>query len=756
MFINSRGARRPMLLCCSVLALVATGALAQASAARAEDNSPTAEGTTVNELLVTAESSKAAATAPTKGSLTETQPEAIISRQYIEQVVPETGDYTSVVLIAPSMSGIPSNGGGVGETNKITLRGFSDGQYNVTYDGIFYGDTNDPTHHPASFFPASTIGAAVVDRGPGAAGDLGQANYGGAIHFFSPDVTDTFSMRQKATFGSFNTFAFVTTLQSGALKDDGGTRILLNFDERLSDGELSYSRGKGFNQLIKLQTPVGHGMLTLFGAYNYTRFYQSDAGPGETWAQVLAYGKDFALNNNPADEHYYKFNFQAKRSDFEYIDYKEQFVDPAGILDFEDQGYTYFYSNKTISVNDVTGMVGGPNTDAPSQKSLPSTDIAGYDKANRYRVFGDILRLNQDLGFATLKAGAMLETSSTDRHNLLIDLTQGGIPDLKYSSLPPGPIVKNVSNVKTLELSSWFQYQLFADFQWRPTDNLTITPGIKYVHLRRSVNAAMENSGIGGFLRSPLMGEETFTKPLYFLTANYRVRPDWSVYFQYATGFLIPPLSGLYVNTISLNQLQPQETTNYQVGTVYSHGPVTFDLDAYQIDVSNLQIADPTNQFYINAGNGKYYGAEGEAAYALPFGLTLFANGSLNRSNVGVGEVPKTPSWTAAAGALYYQGPWAASLTFKQVGRQVAFYNGGTAVVTPDGVSLGSGAPRKIPAYATTDASVSYDFGRFKLKLVGLNLFGNRAITSISDPTAKALYTFQAGRQVQGTIEAKF
>ena len=67
------------------------------------------------------------------------------------------------------------------------MRGFQDGKYNITYDGIAFGDTNNPTHHAADYFPTSTIGAVVVDRGPGAAGDLGQANYGGAIHFFSPD-----------------------------------------------------------------------------------------------------------------------------------------------------------------------------------------------------------------------------------------------------------------------------------------------------------------------------------------------------------------------------------------------------------------------------------------------------------------------------------------------------------------------------------------------------------------------------------------
>ena len=34
---------------------------------------------------------------------------------------------------------------------------------------IAFGDANDTTHHPAAFFPSSTIGAAVVDRGAASA-----------------------------------------------------------------------------------------------------------------------------------------------------------------------------------------------------------------------------------------------------------------------------------------------------------------------------------------------------------------------------------------------------------------------------------------------------------------------------------------------------------------------------------------------------------------------------------------------------------
>jgi iron complex outermembrane receptor protein len=217
--------------------------------AAATDAAPTtvagtgSEATSVEALIVTAEHNQAAAAAPTKASLDATQPESIVSHKFIEAFTPENGDYTTVLLIAPSIGGISSNGGGIGDTNKVSLRGFQDGQYNLTYDGLAIGDTNDPTHHPADYFPASLIGAAVVDRGPGAAGDLGQANYGGAIHLFSPTLSDTFNVDQKGTYGTWNTFQSVTTVQTGAIDKTGGSRALFNFDYRGSDSDLSGTSG---------------------------------------------------------------------------------------------------------------------------------------------------------------------------------------------------------------------------------------------------------------------------------------------------------------------------------------------------------------------------------------------------------------------------------------------------------------------------------------------------------------------------------
>jgi iron complex outermembrane receptor protein len=781
----SRRSRRRAGCSSSWLALTASiiAVAAGSQALAADDGGQTtgagAEGQDIAGVVVTAEPNKAAEMAPSKGSLDETQPEAIITHQFIEEVTPETGGWTTVLTIAPSMAGITSNGGGVGDYNVVTMRGFQDGQFNITYDGIAFGDTNDPTHHGADYWPTSTIGAVVIDRGPGAAGDLGQANFGGAIHFFSPTVSDTFGVVQKLTYGSFNTEAAVTTINTGAIPELGGGKLLLNFDERASDGELTHSGGHEYNQMAKFILPIGSkAVLTLFAAHETTNFnFEDSEGPGETWQQVLDYGKNFSMTAIPTDEHYYGYNYEKKGTDFEYIDLKDQLTKS---LTLEDQAYSYYYSNVTVSSNDLTGLVGGVNTSPPMAAGADQSDIGGYDKLNEYRVWGDVVRLNQELPFGTLKVGGLVETSVTERENCFVDLTTGALDD-KFTP-PKYPFT---TNCKLLEHSNWLQGQFFADFNWRPTDNLTISPGFKYVDFTRNVNAADENVSGAATKNTALVASNTYTSPLYFLTANYKLRPDWSVYAQFATSFLTPSLSALYVAGVNLQDLKPETTTNYQAGTVFTHGPITADADVYLIDATNLQVScavpDPTTgnpaattAAFCNAGKARYDGVEGEAAYAFDFGLSLFANGSLNHAeqlanaaDPGAGitanpqqELANAPSWTGAIGAIFTHGPWQWSLTDKRVGSFVEYNTVSATQYT-----------FKLPGYNSFDGAVAYDFGRFKLKLQVFNILDRRAISSFTpagDTTAlrqttdaggvpdTSIYTFQAGRQIEGTLIAKF
>ena len=753
----------------------ATWMLAAASGAQAADATPStsamtgagAEGTDVSMVIVTAERNKAAAEAPSKASLAQTQPESIISRSFIELATPETGDWTTAASIAPSVSGITANGGGIGDYNKLTLRGFQDGQYNLTFDGIAFGDTNDPTHHNADYFPASTLQAVVVDRGPGAAGDLGQANFGGAIHFFSLDPSDKYGLSQKLTYGSFNTVAGVTTFNTGAISHLNGAKFVLNIDLRKSNSELSQSGGNMANETAKFVMPVGeNATLVVFGQHEDTRFNLADAGPGLTYAQSVLYGKNFALNKNPLDEHYYNYNYENKGTDFYYVDLKGQVI-PS--VTAEDQLYTYYYSNKTTAVNDITGLVGGVNTSTLQGPTTPGTanDIGGYDKLNLYRVVGDIVRVNKEWKFLTIKAGGLVEYSSTDRHNGFLDLSLGGKPDVKFT-LAKYPLLSAPTNYKLQEDSKWVQYQLFSDFEFHPTENLTITPGIKYVQFKRDVNAANENTA-GGSKNQPLVGSNTYTQTLYFGTANYRIQPDWSVYGQVGTSFLIPALSALYVSGVSLQGLKPETATSYQGGTVYTHGNVTIDADIYRVDVANLytgcNLPNPTAgnpngtiAGNCNVGKGRYQGFEGEGAYAFPFGLTMFVNGALNDAqqmatpaipSKGIAASPqqtiaKAPKWTDAFGGIYHTGAFAGAVTYKQSG----------SIVTGSGIHL--------PGYDSVDLSASYTFSsRYMVKVQVFNLADKRAILDFSGATLNSLtdsglYTYQAGRQAQVTLQAKF
>lgn len=51
------------------------------------------------------EAAKGSAIAPTQASLTATKPQSIIRREFIEQSVAPTGEYSAIVNISPSLSG---------------------------------------------------------------------------------------------------------------------------------------------------------------------------------------------------------------------------------------------------------------------------------------------------------------------------------------------------------------------------------------------------------------------------------------------------------------------------------------------------------------------------------------------------------------------------------------------------------------------------------------------------------------------------
>jgi iron complex outermembrane receptor protein len=741
-----------------------------AGAAQAQETDKT-QGTEVTAIVVSAPKGKAADIAPVKSSLLATEPEALITRKEIEEVAPRVGDYTTTAVLAPSMASTPNpNGPGSTDGAKLSLRGFADGTFNVTYDGIAWGDANGPSHHANSFFPSSTIGAVIIDRGPGAATDLGQANFGGQVNLYSLPFEDKFGMRQTATTASFNTWQSVTTVASGPIKDLHDLNLVVNYMQYGTNGYLTNSPSNGKNVFAKATLPVTD-KLTLTGLYtwNYDFYNQGDSNSTASVAQTSVYGKRFALSNDPTQQTFSGYNYTNKKTDFAYfvVDY-----DFGGGLKFKNTDYTYAYSNYTYAANDATAdqsltIVTGDGgaalkaADMISPVSGSKTTVyglPGYLKRNQYRVVGDIARFDKDFGVGTATVGGMYEFTNTERSKFDINLltNQPDYREKQSSSLPVGTTCAaqglattakgpcaNPLNVNNNEYSGWHQYQIFAQFEWRPIEALKVTPGVKYVNFDLFVHAPSDATVL-----QPVFISQDYTKTLPFLTANYRIASNWSVYAEYAQGFLVPNVSAFNVNNPG-NGIIPQQSTNYQLGTVFSAGKLSVDADIYHIDfLHKLQtqtVTDPTSpqfneQIETNNGNAVFDGVEGQATYVLPKGFSVFGNYSRNNAvakddhvlplNDGQ-QIPGAARWTAAAGVrsewhdVGLQGSrLVMNVTDKWIGPQTV--NGATATLGPAGT---------IKTFSDINFSGTYSWKNYSLEGQVLNLANSTGITGVKGKT---------------------
>lgn len=417
---------------------------AMASNAWAEDDSAKSAATdqkSLEEILIVGRNNPAVAAAPAQSSLAATAPQSIISEDWIQNAQPRTADFMSLLQISPSAGGLTSaNGPGLGEA-KTTLRGFKDGEYNITFDAIPFGDTNDPTHHSTSFFPASDISQIVIERGPGNADNLGQATFGGTVNLISTALKDQFAASQSVTVGSWNTYNLVTNLQSGALLGDHKAHVLFTAHEISSDGYLTNSPVEGQDQMLKGDITFLGGKLHLTGlvTHDWNTYYQVDGTSGLLAPQVAVLGKSFGPSNNPQDASYFRYNYTKKQTWFTYARAEYQVNDKIKI---EDTPYWYWYDNSTQAALNGTASVGlnatnivgtGATlkegdltklftTDARLTTSPSIQGIQGYDKLNHYGVYGNILKGSIDFGFGTLLGGVWSEYASTDRHQFQYDV----------------------------------------------------------------------------------------------------------------------------------------------------------------------------------------------------------------------------------------------------------------------------------------------------------------------------------------------
>jgi iron complex outermembrane recepter protein len=652
----------------------------------------------LDPVLVTAEALHGPQAAPSQGSLVATQPQSIVGAQFIQNNEAPAANYTDIIKFTPSVWTVDPNGPGLMENLGTSIRGFQDGQFNVTLDGIPWFDPNDFTHHSTSYFMSVDLGNVVVDRGPGNAGTFGNATFGGTVYMQSADPKKTMGLTTTLSFGSFNTQLYGVRFDTGEVSEWGGTRAFLSIKTLSSNGYLTNANIDRSNVFLKVVQPLNDSTEITF-ASNLNKLKQNPP-VGATPDQIAAYGVNYAYNRDPTSQGYYGYNLDKITTDFEYIG----IVSKVAGWTIDNKLYTDAYFHDGWNGLDVGGALPHGATDTGDTPNISGTnDVPGQQLTNNYRSVGDILRVSRDLGPGVVQFGGWYDHQSNLRELREEDFTNNYAfnPDL---TVPVGGLAE-ASYIDRLQHNQLFTRQAFLQYIWHVIPDLDVTGGLKYVNFQRVIVSPVNQGTL-----LPLDYSQTWTRDLPSFDAHYKLLDNWSVYAQYSKGFLAPNLNILYVATPSGNTVNPQATTNIQAGTTWVGPALTVSADVYQINFSN-EIASHTinnqKQFY-NLGAVKYKGVEAEATYVVGFGVSVYGNASYisARQTADQSWVPNTPNRTAALGLLYNQGPIQASVIEKYVG-----------------VRYGdSGDYYRLGGYGTADAAVNYDFGSFGTTLKNLKV----------------------------------
>jgi len=711
----------------------------------------------------------AAALAPMDASLEATSARTYISPTFIQNFTSPVADYGEAVAMAPGTFTLNGNGVGLGQSSTY-FRGFPDGNYDIDFDGIPFYDTNTPTHHSWAFFPAQFLGGIDFDRSPGTASTIGPTPFGGSIHLLSKDISPVQNVRGQFAYGSFNTYLYDGQFDSASVLPNKKLNFQLDIHHLQSDGYQTFNHQTRNGGDIKAQYKLSDKtVITGFSAviwldantpnFSATRCQMYGAASGYTCTGTLApfagSGLNFLLTDNSDPVNYLdnQYNSYHVPTDFEYVGVHSELGHNI-VLDVKPYTYNYDNSEKYSNATPITEAqtINGSKSynglpiqpcNVPVTKKGVTAIPCGVDKYNSYRKYGETSTLSQVSKLGILRAGFWYEWAATSRHQF------------------PSDPLNNWADQALSNFNEQFwtnSYQPYAEYEFHVTRSLNITPGTKFAYYDIATKQYADNGKTIGGLgtnnpNSFITNGGSYSAWLPSIDANYRLKSNWSIYGQVATGSVVPPSkvfdytqgpNGTPVKTLP----KQQRNTTYQAGTVLKLKRVTFDADFYHIRFQNSYSStlDPTGEpVYFLQPSSITKGFEAESNIYVAHGLSVYLNASVGRAtyvgNLSVNCAPanctgapiivtapsglwvaSTPSDTETEGVTYQRKGWDLGMFNKRVGTfymdNGAYHN--QATINP---------------FNQTDAYLNYTLrtgGRFdqtKLRLSFNNLFNEHSIT---------------------------
>ncbi len=360
---------------------------------------------------------------------------------------------------------------------------------------------------------------------------------------------------------------------------------------------------------------------------------------------------------------------------------------------FDTKAYTTRYWNKQFYQNGAT-------------VNLTPAKPSGVDKLNGYRHAGDTAILSKESKWGVFRTGIWYDWAYTDRYQVPSNiLTQVNTP------LP---------NFHEHFITQ--SYQPFAEFEWRATQKLVVTAGIKAADYNMHLNQYQDNGKTVGCLGGVAStypatagiwaGAPSCIGGVAFVThgINYN---NW-LPTSHRSLSRMEAVVGLRPvrrrQRHSAEQCvrragrqcpyaaQPTLAKTYQGGSVLKLNRFTLDVDVYYVHFQNgyQSYIDPTTNepVFVATGPSNTKGFEAESNVALPYGLSVYGNFTVGSAKYQTGAnypngghwVANTPSNVEGVSLLWQHRNYDMGLTWKRVGQY--YQDNGSLPYKINGISV--------------------------------------------------------------------
>jgi len=760
-------------------ALLASLALAPPAAVRAADAVATADadadsGTAVNELIVTARRQS-------ERALDVPIPLSALSGDSLAK----TGAYTlaDVQSQVPALTAYNSNP----RNSSVGIRGIgvssaSDGldtSVGVYVDGVYLGRPG------MALTDLIDVDQVEVLRGP--QGTLfGRNSSAGVLNITTKAPSLTPGATVEASYGNFN-YGQVRLSLTGPLLDDKIAARLTAFTTRrdgvlpnIKTGAAANSVNRSGARLQVLFTPDAKFSLKLSGEYSVEddtccvsvlKSVLPDsvgATTARTKAALTALGYtpvaslDYTQNNAPqemmTDQH--AASAEAK--------YDLGFADLTSI-----SAYRYWHFHP-LQDSDGTPL-----------------DIIQVNVAQtKDEQYSQEFRLASKPGRLTWQAGAYLFHQKLRDHYILNQFgydasafytTYARLANPAAAAITVAPGSQYLDDVVATTDSA----AVFGQANFKLTDRLTLTAGVRYTHDKRHGISISSTAGTPYTATSIPFSYDVTVKNgnwSYLASGSYKITDDAMVYVSYSTGY---KAAGINLNSaVSAGiplVLQPETVGDWEAGFKSSlfHHRVDFNIDAFTTRLNGLQanIAPPGLKSYLaNVGDIRAKGVEGEVDWHATETFDLGVNFSYNATRyisytnppAPVGVVLPAGTTASLTGRPVYQAPkWVvnanARYDFPARGQYKPYIQGQYSYRSGVFGDVQDSPGAWIPGYSLVNARLGVHIGeRYDVAVWVNNAFDKRYFQNLGSTsiTGAAAYGFagQLGtpRTFGGTVRAEF